>query len=529
MFPLQTGRTIRVFVSSTFGDLKEERNKLHEAVFPRLREFCQARGARFQAIDLRWGVSEEASLDQQTMDICLGEIERCRDVTPRPNFVVLLGQRYGWCPAPPRIPADEFQQILEQLTNAGDVQLVEQWYRRDDNAIPPEYRLLPRQRGSEYEAYSGWKPVETRLHAILAEAVEGLGLPDDRRRPYVASATEQEVAAGALGTPEPEGKVFCFFRSINGATDRKRKVFDGATRFIDADQAPLDALKAELSHLLPSGVKSYEARWSKKENRPAGDHLDRLAEDVYDALAGAIETELTEASGTDLDDVLDGEGRAHCDFANRLLRFFVGRADALRAIRDHLERKGRRSLAVVAAGGAGKSAVMAKAVEEARNDYPGAQVVHRFIGATPRSTDPRMLLEGLCRELSRRYADEVEVPSSYRELASEFVRRLGLASAERPLFVFLDALDQISKAGRVATFEWLPDTLPEHVQLVVSTRPGESVDSTKSEQFERLELGPFPRKEGEELVGLWLADAKRTLMPAQREEVLTKFDESDGR
>jgi hypothetical protein len=29
-------------------------------------------------------VSEEASRDQHTMNICLGEIERCQEVTPRP-------------------------------------------------------------------------------------------------------------------------------------------------------------------------------------------------------------------------------------------------------------------------------------------------------------------------------------------------------------------------------------------------------------------------------------------------------------
>ena len=93
-------RTFRIFVSSTFSDLKAERNALQERVFPRLRDLCQQHGARFQVIDLRWGVSEEASLDQQAMKICLGEIERCQKVTPRPNFIVLLGDRYGWCPPP---------------------------------------------------------------------------------------------------------------------------------------------------------------------------------------------------------------------------------------------------------------------------------------------------------------------------------------------------------------------------------------------------------------------------------------------
>ena len=63
-------RTFRIFVSSTFSDLVAERNALREHVFPRLRELCQRHGASFQAIDLRWGVSEEAALDQQTMRIC---------------------------------------------------------------------------------------------------------------------------------------------------------------------------------------------------------------------------------------------------------------------------------------------------------------------------------------------------------------------------------------------------------------------------------------------------------------------------
>ena len=104
----RASRTFRIFVSSTFSDLKAERNALQERVFPRLRELCAAHGTRFQAIDLRWGVSEEASLDQRTMKICLGEIARCQQVTQRPNFIVLLGDRYGWCPLPEEIPAREF-------------------------------------------------------------------------------------------------------------------------------------------------------------------------------------------------------------------------------------------------------------------------------------------------------------------------------------------------------------------------------------------------------------------------------------
>jgi len=539
---MQSGRTFRVFVSSTFEDLKAERDRLHEDVFPRLREFCRERGARFQAIDLRWGVSEEASLDQQTMNICLSEIARCLKTTPRPNFIVLLGQRYGWCPPPPQIPADEFEQIVGRVTDRDDRDLLEMWYRRDDNAVPPEYRLQPRERGSDYETYTGWRPVESRLHEILAGAIQGMRLTEERRRPYVASATEQEIAAGALRVSRPAGKVFCFLRKIEGASSENGELRAGVDRYIDADQAPLDTLKAELFKKLPDGVRRYEARWSEEEGRPTTDHLDRLAADVYEALARAIQSELDQPSEIapteeevhiEPDRMLDGEGRAHCEFANRLLHRFVGRTDPLQAIHEYLEGEGRRPLAIVAEGGAGKSALVARALEQAVGERSRARIVYRFIGATPRSTDGRTLLYDLCRELSRRYgADEGKVPSDYRELGPLFGSRLALATAKRPLILFLDALDQLSEAHGARGLAWLPDDLPRHVWLVVSgRRQAETFESLERKRSEQLELGPMSRPDGELLLRLWLADAGRTLQAAQLEEVLGKFEskESDGR
>lgn len=51
--PMPTAtHTFRVFVSSTFEDLKEERNALQSEVFPDLKKLCGLHGARFQAIDL---------------------------------------------------------------------------------------------------------------------------------------------------------------------------------------------------------------------------------------------------------------------------------------------------------------------------------------------------------------------------------------------------------------------------------------------------------------------------------------------
>lgn len=99
---------IRVFVSSTFSDMKHERNALETDAFPKLEQLCQRHGFQFQAIDLRWGVSTEAGLDHRTMQICFDELQRAQVISPKPNFLILLGNRYGWRPLPEEISVEEF-------------------------------------------------------------------------------------------------------------------------------------------------------------------------------------------------------------------------------------------------------------------------------------------------------------------------------------------------------------------------------------------------------------------------------------
>ena len=182
---MQKPKVFRVFVSSTFKDLEAERNVLHSEVFPRLHEFCMARGARFQAVDLRWGVSQEANVDQQAMNICLAEIARCREVTRRPNFIALLGNRHGWLALPSQIPAAEFEAIHGQVTARSERDLLAKWYRRDDNAVPPEYCLRARTGElSKFRERDRWEEEETRLGAVLRAAVNELELPEADRLPY---------------------------------------------------------------------------------------------------------------------------------------------------------------------------------------------------------------------------------------------------------------------------------------------------------------------------------------------------------
>ncbi len=87
----EASRSVRVFVSSTFRDMHEERDHLVNIAFPQIRTLCEKRGVTLAEIDLRWGIMGEDS--NVVLPDCLDEVDRCR-----PFFVGLLGERYGCVP-----------------------------------------------------------------------------------------------------------------------------------------------------------------------------------------------------------------------------------------------------------------------------------------------------------------------------------------------------------------------------------------------------------------------------------------------
>ena len=86
-------RTIRIFISSTFEDMKEERDYLIEKTFPYLQSIAAKRDVTLIALDLRWGINEEQAKSGKVLEVCLNEIEHSH-----PFFIGLVGNRYGWVP-----------------------------------------------------------------------------------------------------------------------------------------------------------------------------------------------------------------------------------------------------------------------------------------------------------------------------------------------------------------------------------------------------------------------------------------------
>ncbi len=106
-------RQIRVFISSTFQDMQDERDYLMKRTFPMLRKLAAERDVTLTELDLRWGITEEEAKTGKVVEICLREIENSI-----PFFIGIIGNRYGWVPEKKDIGenvTDRFEDVTNYL------------------------------------------------------------------------------------------------------------------------------------------------------------------------------------------------------------------------------------------------------------------------------------------------------------------------------------------------------------------------------------------------------------------------------
>ncbi len=540
---------IRVFVSSTFSDLKHERNALQRDVFPKLEQLCLQRGFQFQAIDLRWGVPTEAGLDHRTMRICFEELRRSREVSPQPNFLILLGNRYGWRPLPEEISTGEFEQLhtaatkLDGKADGPSVTVLRQWYLCDFNAVPPVHVLRSRLKkidGVDYGKEDGedgkardtpaWLNVQHVLWSIVNQAFPETDLttrfqPSHLTAPdsipsivrFQASATEQEIWHGALNVANAHEHVMAVIRTIDNVEQalsdpRCRDFVD----FDDNDNIHRDSQKAQaqLQSLLRDRLEAvHDANGVTLHEVPGDngqltldvttDHLTELCNVVFSRLKTIIQNQMDEywkPKAIRVSTVIPGdadryarelelEGEAHQRFADERapVNGVVGRQIETTAILDYLSNNDSRFLVVHGSSGSGKTALLAHAAREATRQHSEAISIVRFLGTTTKSSDLRSLLVNLCSELRRFFSLESKLPTDLRDLISEFYDQLERATKDRPIHVFLDALDQLEDADGARQLTWLRSSpLPPYAKLVISCLSDSQVDEQAAGPFNVL-------------------------------------------
>lgn len=525
-------KTFRLFISSTFSDFQLERETLQTKVFPEIKEYCSLKGYTFQPIDLRWGVNNEAQLDQKALEMCIKEVQSCKRYD-YPNFLIMLGDRYGWIPLPNIIEKNEFEQIIQNIY-IEDKEYLSSWYYEDKNQTPVSYIL--NQRTGEYIDYNRWLEVESRLRDILKVAVSDLD--ENIKKKYFTSATKAEAIEGIISysqksefqqkllnlIPDLEQvdhkNIFGFFRDIDKNTIIKDK-------FISVDYDEAQSFKQQVQEKLIDKNTLNVSTTQISKDKLDENYLNKFIESVTKFLQQQIDNQIlkdTEQNHSDL----ELEKSQQQFFMNQKLENFLGQEKILQEIQNYISNEDAKPLIISGQSGIGKSSIMAKAIEET-SIQTSKKIVYRFIGATPNSTNTRDLLTSILEELSISFKSENSNNKGLIE-ANEFVNISDkiyddINNIKDDIAIFIDAVDQLTNDDQ---FLWLPNKLPYNIKIVISSLKDRDYKED-SKYFYTLEdkISSFieiePFNKPVELLELLLSKQNRTLQLSQKEYFLEQY------
>ena len=151
---------------------------------------------------------------------------------------------------------------------------------------------------------------------------------------------------------------------------------------------------------------------------------------------------------------------------------FFGRNEELERMKNYIVGDSKKPFVMYGAGGAGKSSMLSMTAYRAVNQWlSGSEPILfvRFCGTTPNSTSLGPLLRSICQQLSYTFLLPFEdIPDDTVPVTAFLKELLNLASAERPLLIFFDSVDELTGSQDTNKMSWLPLKLPAHCKMVVS-------------------------------------------------------------
>ncbi len=416
---------IRFFVSSTFRDMHTERDLIHNQVFPALSQEAFAHADTVDYCDLRWGVDTTGQngdeANRKVLSVCLREIDRCC-----PYMLVLLGDRYGFCPGSRIIRETLVRQLMTHVNDEGQA--------------------------------------EQKADELLKDGAD-------------ISITELEILYGAFLAAEG-GKVLFCFRKMEG--DAIPQTFqpedDEAKEKLACLKKRIEALQKK--HPQNYKIKEYEARYVGNESEDCRDNELKISEgfagDVAKNLADLMKDEWDRISN--LKD-WEQELARHEDFAKSRREHFAARGQMIAYIRSALENK-RNLILLKGASGSGKTALMSRLAEEFKTADRDRFIL--FCGYSPltcRARDVARLLtayvesalseSGEKATLMKADEDFDNIRLHMDELFSEYESR----PDTKRLLILIDAADQLDNDEIKRTLSFLPTNISEKIQVIISSTP----------------------------------------------------------
>lgn len=516
-------KIIRLFISSTFNDFKEEREMLNREIFPELEEYCARYGFLFQVVDLRYGVPESAISEHTTMKICLDEVKRCQEANEYFNFLLLMGERYGWVPKPAMIEKKDFEEMLVWMREyiPKSVEKLEKAYILDENQIPISYVLrkeedlikeIQEQTGyGSKEAKEIYAKIHREVDYVFFDVFEKISYLDGEHKfnqekihSYFVSATGQEVLKGVLSVTKEEEleHIVCVFRHSNEIKN-----------YLDVDiqkQEELTKLKSEIK-------KHFEDRCANKNfieyevNENFSLRELKLKDTLLKRLKRVAKETIDKYQELDFD-----EQKLHHIFMKEKTEIFFGQEDLIEEIHRFVTQETKEKVFLLhGSRGSGKTALMAKAVESSLKTK-GIDYLYRFIGATGNSSNLHALVKDMYEQICKQFDFDYMEPSNYAMACSslEWV----LNKIPNKLVIFVDAIDQVLLRGE-NIWQWIPVEIPQNIKIVASIKSDELEENKGLKDHKEAmiirEITEISKRYSKDIIQKLLEKENRTLTKKQ--------------
>jgi hypothetical protein len=291
-------------------------------------------------------------------------------------------------------------------------------------------------------------------------------------------------------------------------------------------QMKLNNLKHQLHDTLKQNYFTYDTNWEDISTGKAD--LKSFADKVFQDISSVLVEQTNDMVKTD---GLQYEIQLHEEFKNRLTENFIGRRESLKQIKDYLnDSSENKVLSVIGDSGSGKSSLIAQAIKNVEAEIKNTKLFYRFIGISSQTTNTLSFLISLSVQIAKAYNTSLEELAgegkdiySIQGITEVFKKCLMLATADNPIVLFIDALDQFSENSGGNVLFWLPSQLPDHTKMVVSVLP---VLASQLKDTKTMLLPVLPAHDAKQILECWLALNNRKLTTRQSSEVLDKFNKN---
>ncbi|KAK3733109.1 hypothetical protein QZH41_007442 [Actinostola sp. cb2023] len=364
--------------------------------------------------------------------------------------------------------------------------------------------------------------------------------------------TEDEVEHGILNSNDATAQTLCYVREIEdiqvNLESKKTHLYTDINQGqhdIEAQQH-LDHLKRQriLNKLGEENVTHYTVPWTSDginvNDRRHQEYLQKFCNKFESDIQRLIDRSLDVMSHNKLDqNTLYKEVLHHAWFCRDKCAAFRGRQDILGHVNDFLcacSHKLYKPLVIYGSSGSGKTSIMAVIVNKAKEWLGRHSVcVFRFLGTSPDTSNIILTLTSITRQIHEVFdlgPLKEEITEDFSRLVRHFHELLlsPQITAEKPLLLVIDSIDQLTPSFNAHLMNWLPKSCPLNVNIIISVLPGyydilPTLRRSLRDDECYIEVPSLTKETGHQILDAWLEGNSRTLTESQRAVVMESFSQ----